>query len=93
MPRGDPKGNVIRNVDGMVYYTHSEIVEGLVEQLDHAVQFRKSLELCKREGVREFYDFGSIGILQTMIKQNIFDAVIHQFNSVERFEVGDSGKK
>lgn len=52
----DPKGDVLRNLDNKIYQSKSDIIKGLVDQLDHAVQFRTTLETCKNEGINDFLD-------------------------------------
>lgn len=51
-----PQKKVIRNYDVKVYQNQDDIIEGLVEQIDHTVLFQKTVEYCFSNGISKFID-------------------------------------
>jgi len=55
-----PEKKVIRNYDLRVYQEKVDIIDGLVQQIDHPVLFRKTVEFCLGNDMRKFIDVKEI---------------------------------
>jgi len=51
-----PQKKVIRNYDANIYQNKDDIIEGLVEQIDHTVLFQKTVEYCFSKHINKFID-------------------------------------
>ena len=51
-----PEKKVIRNYDVKIYEDKEDIIEGLTEQINHPVLFKKTVELCLGENIKKFID-------------------------------------
>jgi [acyl-carrier-protein] S-malonyltransferase len=75
---------IIRNVDAEFYKLNNkeDFIYGLVEQLDHRVLFKSSIELAIRNKVTDFYDLGSNGVLSRFIEDVLvaqnYKAAVHK---------------
>jgi (acyl-carrier-protein) S-malonyltransferase len=52
----DPKYPVLKNLDGEIYQNRDDIINGLVDQLDHPVLFTKIMNRCINENITDYYD-------------------------------------
>ena len=51
-----PSKSVIRNFDVKMYSNKEDIIEGLVEQINNTVLFRKTLDFCLSQGIKKYID-------------------------------------
>jgi len=51
-----PQKKVIRNYDVKIYEGKEDIIEGLTEQINHPVLFKKTVELCLADNIKKFID-------------------------------------
>ena len=56
-----PQKKVIRNFDVKIYQEKEDIIEGLVQQIDHPVLFRKTVEFCLGNDIKRFIDVRGVG--------------------------------
>ena len=62
-----PQKPVIRNFDTKIYINKEDIIEGLVEQINNTVLFKRSLQLCLEEDIKKYIDVSDSAFLRSYV--------------------------
>ena len=62
-----PLKKVIRNIDLEIYEEDSDIIYGLVEQIDNPVLFQSTINFCILQNIDTFYDVYIIRLIHSNI--------------------------
>ena len=78
----DPQVPFIANVDAEPKQSAGEVIQSLVEQLDHPVRWVEVIRRMTREGVNTFIELGPGRVLSGLIKR--IDGAVHVYHVEDR---------
>ncbi|MFA0815897.1 MAG: ACP S-malonyltransferase [Anaerofustis sp.] len=81
----EPKIPVYANVSGEPYRS-SDQAETLIAQINHPVQWQKTIENMSAVGINTFIEVGPGKVLSNLIKRTIPDALLYNVQDKETFE-------